>query len=69
MMTVKRVRIAEPGQYITTGLGSFVELRQERNERVVDKPPVSCLKLRKTDDLNRKEASPNGWDHKGPFGM
>lgn len=31
-MKVKRVRIAEPGQYITTGITPFIEYKQDKHK-------------------------------------
>lgn len=68
-MKVKRVRIAEPGQYITTGITPFIEYKQDKHEEVIAKPPVSCLKMRKKEHPDRRECNDSDLDYKKSFGM
>lgn len=68
-MKVKRVRIAEPGQYITTGITPFIEYKQDKNEEVIAKPPVSCLKMRKKEHPDQRECNDSDLDYKKSFGM
>jgi hypothetical protein len=67
---MKRVRIAEPGQYITTGIKPCVQYNQEdKQEKQIEKHPASCLKISKRahterknvcDDIKRKNANNSG---------
>lgn len=54
-MTLKRVRIAEPGQYISTGIKSCIKFNlEDKQEKLIEKHPVSCLKISKRPDTERE---------------